>query len=276
MKDIRDKEFDQFFRDKLEDLTAGVPGDMWERISKELEDGQEKVSGGGHIMALVPEKKLLRNRWWRYAAAIALLLGISAVWMNRPKEVIYLNAGSQFRERAVDRVETTENKGEIGELSAGQYAQANSSEEGKSEIPVMARQERKSEGMSDIIKQSIERKVEKTDEMELVEEGPMLAHNTNMQREEEVDAQVNRIETIVVEENTYAMLDATPEEPIVIEEANALGKKNFDVSHVLNYVVGVVDKGEDKVLAFKRDDEGSISIALNFRSLRKKKQEYIN
>lgn len=271
MSDIQDKTFDRLFKDKLDSFEGNVPTDMWGRISNELDGGEKHGRSEEKVAPFVKPKMRESGIRWSYAASIALLLGIGVVLLNRPKSIIYLNAGNQLPEMAeeLDRY-TVDVPGE-SQWSDQRDVQA---DDEQLEYAALGLHEHDKEDALSAVDWGTQRNTDIHTENPLAE-SDLPASNVAEVKNPTIAVELSE-EPIVVDENAFAVLASNVPHLVVVEDSYPAEKKSFDVSKVLNYVVGVVDKGDDKVLAFKRDDEGSISIAFNLKSLRRKKQDYMN
>lgn len=271
MNDIRDKVFDQLIKDKLEGFLPEVPTTLWDRIHVGLEEQDQKTSP-----AVVPLYTKESSRWWikwSYAAAVAVFLGIGLTFVREPNEVIYLSAQQQQQE-AIEHQDTR-----FMEEAQQAFQDKHQKNQGLNQKTTTSNKVTESPARSVAKATEARPIVQHTDDGSKPHQKLALvqANHDISPKEQAAEIQL-AVEPFVVEENAFTYAQVADTDVVIVDEPGPTNadKRRFGVSNVLNYVVGVVDKNEEKVLAFNHDDEGSISLAFNRKALKKRKQSYAN
>jgi len=236
MQPIRDKDFDQLFKDAFADAEVTPSRDLWSNIESEI----------------VPKKKRIIPIYWLSAAAILL---ISAIGILLYQQQNTTNAGKQLANNSIKQT-----KQEVKEPIAKDTAVENIE-------PVLAV---KPKAVNAIAKTKLKSEVRTT---KLNETRSMLTA-PEMQKQETVIAKVEepekdlktKIEEAILQpkEEVVTAAVATPvktDEPVNDNEQNNKGIRN--VGDVVNLIVNKMDKRKDKLIQFRTDDDDSSLSSIN-------------
>ncbi|QNL50429.1 hypothetical protein H8S90_02050 [Olivibacter sp. SDN3] len=240
---MQDKLFDREIKNIVHNYEPRAPVDLWGKIERELDVNHPKV--------VAINRGRARVSWLKIAAAIVALLG-AVSWFTRQKnEVIYLQA---------DKSKTT-----LANERPNSFARMaiKSSINSNKEVSVLPR---------DAEHSTLSEHFPSRD----IKETLYVEHGTVERRGGRIEQEVSR-PMLAVSEDRIPSLLAVNSLPLVnvnnvaIEEpAKPLEKekRTLAVSDLLNYVVAPMNKGEEKVLSFTNDDEGSIKLAINLKALK--------
>lgn len=242
MEHMQDEHFDRWMKDKLSTYEPEVPPFVWAGIDHQLRKKEEE------------KVKVVRysfRKWMAMAAAaIVILCSVAFLKWEASSEVIYLKAESA-PEAAPRRFESSSPSPEV--LTALQGGRPDPEAAVKMVSKGSAEERHLASGRQD---------------QSPAYRSPAL-----------LDASVHR-ETLFVKKSSPPLnlphLKAIPlpqvrlepdEEPVLMADVSTR-KNGFQISGLLNSVVAAVDKGEQKFIEFKNDDEGSLSFAVNVKSVK--------
>lgn len=242
MEPMQDKLFDKDIRDMVHNYEPQVPADLWKKIESELDGNRHKV---------VEINSNKTGGWWlKIAAAIVALLG-GISWLTQQRnEVLYLHADKS-------NITVTEEPPET-------FAQTT----GKSNIEF--------DGNTSVLPHDAEAPIIVAHFASERMEEPVLYAETGKDaaRERRLDQEVSG-PLLALGERSSRDLVFVREIPLakinggIIEASTTQQKKKtLMVSDLLNYVVAPMNKGEEKVLSFTNDDEGSIRLAISLKALK--------
>lgn len=236
-----DETFDKGIREKFESFEPKIPNDLWSSIAEQLDEN-----------AVMPITGRAKRKspfvWLRVAAAIAVLIGLGMYYVRRTPEVVYLSA----KEEAINE--------KVKEEEAKAPVQA----ETKSGDIVDDRQAAKSYDYASNVRSK--------EQAAAVTESPLI-------EDEQVELRrpVIEEEVIAIHAPLYEMDDASENKvQLALVKTPALSdkvlklreKKSFGVDEILNYVVRSVGHGEERVLSFASDDEGTLKVAVDLKAIK--------
>ncbi len=249
-----DNPFDRHIRDKMKNFTPDVSAGLWDKI----EAGLARKTPDE---AAMPVRRRTVSVAWRWAAAAVLLVGVLSYWASRPVPVIYLQG------------KTAAPMAETHAQPAGPVAASRPAGETASVMPGRTRTAR-----------ALPRKVRSE---------PIPAATAPIQEVLPSEPAVKQTPAVQLPPAaTPPSLRATPETgssgsdiaevpdlqpPVVLDDtaaemlASAPRSNPFGVSQLLNFVVGTVDRREEKAVLFSSDSEGSIKIEFNLARNRSRK-----
>lgn len=262
----KDKEFDSYIKEKLENAEVKVPAFLWDSIEKELELEQPQI-----VETPSKEKKKSKILYLYYSGAIAavlcLFIGIGIFYQsdfNAVKTTKDLNAESELK--------ISES---LPETSSPNLA---SSSEWTESAPILI--EEKSHWKGNIrlentkspilthedIEISTDETIQKIDlpvQYAQILSKPQLA-NLEVSKDLEL---LHSSEAFIAHSSEIIEKNSTsPATPNSLSESMDIeGSQNTPrgVSRILNFVVATVDKREEKFIYFTQDKEGSIKAELN-------------
>jgi len=252
---MQDKQFDQFFKDKVGRFEPPVPGHIWENIQQQLDPGPTVVL-----------HKKRRNVWWiQVAAAVVLVVGATVFYINRPTEVVYLTAkkvqeaGERRQNEGIVSTklkiaETRENavNNKENSLAVEQVSQV-------SEVNVIPRQ----------IAQKHHVDTKKTFDVPMSgSEAVEIMHPVMVDEIKTADLVATAIEKAISVQNEMprqaSFVDSVSNEPM----KRVKNKKEFAAGDILEYVASSVNPRNEKIVSFASDEEGTIKVAVNFKALK--------
>ncbi len=236
-----DETFDKGIREKFESFEPKIPNDLWSSIAEQLDENPMMPIAGR-------AKRKNTFTWLRVAAAVAVLIGLGMYYVRPTSEVVYLSAKEEVIDKKVKEEE----------------AKASVRLETKSGDIVDDRQASKSYDYASNVRRKEQAAI-------ALESRAAEAEHVELRRpviEEEVFA---------VEAPSYERGDGSPSHvqlslvktPVLSDKSFKLReKKSFGVDEILNYVVRSVGHGEEKVLSFASDDEGTLKVAVDLKAIK--------
>jgi hypothetical protein len=235
---MSDKEFDKLFQQKFEALEVEPSGAVWKGIEIEVrQKGKPK-----------------RDKYILWGAAASILLVIaSAIWFAPQKEKIWLQ-----QEKLV-----------IADSSGPERSPV---------LPDKSKEERK---MTADAREPVQVAVDVEQPQQLATKKPPAEQARSLNPAEVAEVPQPTVEEIpnadaigalnAIASTVVKMDDELPKESLVIAAAtedapDERGRKGRDVKSIgdlVNFVVGKVDKRQDKLIQFKDNDEGSFITGLN-------------
>lgn len=243
---MRDKTFDNSIRDKVRAFEPHVPENVWANIEAGLDQKP--------LVSLDRGKN--KFFWLRVAAVTLVFIGAGMFYINRPREVIYLTANGKKEniKAIVSSIESTTGQKPSGQENENKVEQI-------IRKPFVGQQ-----------KAAIEKAEEQAlvavllEETNLTASAPVLEHP--ILAEEVKRPELNALYSSVQEKKLVNVFIDEQPGLIVLAREPSKDKKRFGVSDLLNYIVKPVNQGDQKVLSFADDDEGSIRVAVHLKALK--------
>jgi len=239
MQPIRDKDFDQLFKDTFADAEVTPSRDLWSNIESEI----------------APKKKRIIPVYWLSAAAILLVATIGILIYQQQ------NTTHQGKQLANNVIEKT--KPEVKEPIAQDTA-VTTVESIEPVLPVRPK------AVNAIAKTKVKKEIKSTG----LKETHSMITAPEMQKQEAVIAKIEepkkdlktKIEEAILQpkEETVTAAVATPvktDEPVNDNEQSNKGIRN--VGDVVNLIVNKMDKRKDKLIQFRTDDDDSSLSSIN-------------
>ena len=239
MQPIRDKDFDQLFKDTFADAEVTPSRDLWSNIESEI----------------APKKKRIIPIYWLSAAAILLVATIGILIYQQQ------NTTHQGKQLANNVIEKT--KPEVKQPIAQDTA-VTTVESIEPVLPVRPK------AVNAIAKTKVKKEIKATG----LKETHSVIAAPEMQKQEAVIAKIEepkkdlktKIEEAILQpkEETVTAAVATPvktDEPVNDNEQSNKGIRN--VGDVVNLIVNKMDKRKDKLIQFRTDDDDSSLSSIN-------------
>lgn len=239
MQPIRDKDFDQLFKDAFADAEVAPSRDLWSNIESEI----------------TSKKKRIIPIYWLSAAAVLLIATIGVLVYQQQ------NTGSGGKHLANNTIEKTKPVVQEPVVKDSSAAIVAPVENIAPVVPVQPK------AVSAIAKTKVKREVKP------VIEQPRIVTAPEMQKQETYIAKIEepkkdiktKIEEAILEpkEGVVTAVVATPvktDEPVNDNEQNK-GIRN--VGDVVNLIVNKMDKRKDKLIQFRTDDDDSSLASIN-------------
>lgn len=239
MQPIRDKDFDQLFKDAFADAEVTPSRDLWSSIESEI----------------TPKKKRIIPIYWLSAAAVLLIATIGVLVYQQQNTS---SGGKQLASNTIEKAKPVVQEPVVKDSSATIVAPV---ENIAPVLPVRPKV------VSAIAKTKVKREVKP------VIGQPRIVTAPEMQKQETIVAKVEepkkdiktRIEEAILQpkEEVVTAVVATPvktDEPVNDNEQNK-GIRN--VGDVVNLIVNKMDKRKDKLIQFRTDDDDSSLASIN-------------
>lgn len=240
MQPIRDKDFDQLFKDAFADAEVTPSRDLWSNIES----------------GITPKKKRIIPIYWLSAAAV-LLIATVGVLVYQQQDTI--KGGKQLASNTIEKTKPTVQEPIIKD-SAKTIV-----EPVENIAPVVPVQPK---AVSAIAKTKVKQTVKP-----LVEQ-PRIVTAPEMQKQETYIAKIEepkkdiktKIEEAILQpkEEIVTAVVATPvktDDPVNENEPSSKGIRN--VGDVVNLIVNKMDKRKDKLIQFRTDDDDSSLASIN-------------
>lgn len=249
-----DNPFDRHIRDKMKNFTPDVSAGLWDKIEAGLARQTPDRAAMSVRRRTVPVA-------WRWAAAAALLVGVLSYWASRPVPVIYLQG------QAAAPVAETDTQ-PAGPVTASRPTRpAASGMPGRTPIARATPRKTRSEPIPAVAVPIPEAVTSEpvVKQMSTARPSPVAAPSSPRATPEAGSSG----------SDTSGVPDVQP--PVVLDDtaaemlASTPRSNPFGVSQLLNFVVGTVDRREEKAVQFSSDSEGSIKIEFNLARNRRKK-----
>ena len=239
MQPIRDKDFDQLFKDAFADAEVTPSRDLWSNIESEI----------------TPKKKRIIPIYWLSAAAVLLIATIGVLVYQQQNTS---SVGKQLASNTIEKAKPVIQEPVVKGSSAAIVAPV------ENITPVLPVQPK---AVSAIAKTKVKHEIKPAVEQQRIVTAP------EMQKQETVVAKVvepkkdikAEIEEAILQpkEEVVTALVATPvktDEP-VNENEQSKGIRN--VGDVVNLIVNKMDKRKDKLIQFRTDDDDSSLASIN-------------
>jgi hypothetical protein len=240
MQPIRDKDFDQLFKDAFADAEVAPSRDLWSNIESEI----------------TPKKKRIIPVYWLSAAAVLLIATIGVLVYQQQNTS---SGGKQLANNTIEKTKPVLQEQVVKDSSATIVAQV------ENIAPVVPVQPK---AVSAIAKTKVKQAVKP------VVEQPLIVTAPEMQKQETIIAKVEepkkdiktKIEEAILQpkEEIVTAVVATPvktDDPVNENEQSNKGIRN--VGDVVNLIVNKMDKRKDKLIQFRTDDDDSSLASIN-------------
>ncbi|MGN8058427.1 hypothetical protein ACTJKN_19245 [Pedobacter sp. 22163] len=240
MQPIRDKDFDQLFKDAFADAEVTPSRDLWSNIESEI----------------TPKKKRIIPIYWLSAAAVLLIATIGVLVYQQQN---ISSGGKQLASNTIEKTKPLVQEPVVKDSSATIVAPV------ENITPVLPVQPK---AVSAVAKTKVKQDVKPAAEQ------PRIVTAPEMQKQETIVAKVEepkkdiktRIEEAILQpkEEVVTALVATPvntDEPVNDNEQSNRGIRN--VGDVVNLIVNKMDKRKDKLIQFRTDDDDSSLASIN-------------
>jgi hypothetical protein len=237
MQPIRDKDFDQLFKDAFADAEVTPSRDLWSSIESEI----------------APKKKRIIPIYWLSAAAVLLVATIGVLVYQQQNTS---SGGKQLASNTIEKTKPVVQEPVVKDSSTTIVAPV------ENIAPVQPK------AVSAIAKTKVKREVKS------VVEQPRIVTAPEMQKQETVMAKVEepkkdiktKIEEAILQpkEEIVTAVVATPvktDDPVNDNEQSNKGIRNM--GDVINIIVNKVDKRKDKLIQFRTDDDDSSLSSIN-------------
>lgn len=238
MEPMQDNIFDRAVKSKVDSFEPKVPDRLWVNISAQLNERN-----------VAPLKKNKKFAWMKMAAAIVLLL-IGATWYtHRSKEVIYLTANTKQQATAEEKQPVLAQNEPMRSASVMDRVVQPMNDEGE-----------KNPSKTTVVQHPIE--------IPITEEMPTSVYRRPVIEEEVSQSALTPIYAGIALTDEIRASNLVQTAVLVQQRDQKKDKKKFEVSDVLNYLIGSMNQGKDKVVSFANDDEGSLKVAVDFKALK--------
>ncbi|RBQ03380.1 hypothetical protein [Pedobacter miscanthi] len=241
MQPIRDKDFDQLFKDTFADAEVTPSRDLWSNIESEI----------------APKKKRIIPIYWLSAAAVLLIATIGILVYQQQ------NNSGEGKQLANNNIEKPKPVVEAPVVKDHLPKVIEPVKDIAPILPVGAKPEKAVAKTK--VKQNVVKPVEKL----------QIVTATEMQKQETMIAQVDepnkdikaQIDAVILLQPKVDMLTASntttikTDEPINDNEQSNKGIRNM--GDVINIIVNKVDKRKDKLIQFRTDDDDSSLSSIN-------------
>lgn len=240
MQPIRDKDFDQLFKDAFADAEVTPSRDLWSTIESEI----------------TPKKKRIIPIYWLSAAAVLLIATIGVLVYQQQNTA---KGGKQLASTTIEKAKPT-----VQEPIANDSA-VTIVEPVENIAPVLPVQPK---AVSAIAKTKVK------PEVKAAVEQPRIVTGPEMQKQETIVAKVEepkkdiktKIEEAILQpkQEIVTAVVVTPvktDDPVNENEQSNKGIRN--VGDVVNLIVNKMDKRKDKLIQFRTDDDDSSLASIN-------------
>ena len=254
MERMQDKQFDQFFKDKVGRFEPPVPGHIWENIQQQLDPGPTVVL-----------HKKRRNVWWiQVAAAVVLVVGAIMFYINRPTEVVYLTA------KKVQQQEMPhQGKGVVSAepVAKEKRSHATNNKESSRVVEQVSKARKESAMPKQMAQQSDAGIKASFDDAIPMSEAVKITHPMMADEIKTADLAAIDMETMPAQ---HEMAQREPFEDTVPggPMKRIKNKKELAAGDILEYVASSVSPRNEKIISFASDEEGTIKVAVNFKALK--------
>lgn len=240
MQPIRDKDFDQLFKDAFADAEVAPSRDLWSSIESEI----------------TPKKKRIVPIYWLSAAAVLLIATIGVLVYQQQDSS---SGGKQLASNTIEKTKPVVQEPVVKDSSATIVAPV------ENIAPVLSVQPKV---VSAIAKTKVKQEVVKPVGKQTIITAPeMQKQETYVAKIEEPKKDIKtKIEEAILQpkEEIVTAVVATPvktDEPVNDNEQSNKGIRNM--GDVINIIVNKVDKRKDKLIQFRTDDDDSSLSSIN-------------
>lgn len=242
MQPIQDKEFDKLFRDGLHDVEIEPSQGLWSSIEAEI----------------TPKKKAYSLRYWLVAASMLLFAGVTLV--------VYKQQSDTMPSKSANVISASSRPGKVAEVLPKVVKRDEALlkdlplvENGNSMVVT-----RKSQSRKLLVKIAASVPLEKMDGGSQESENNTLPKILTSLPTEIVIASATK----PLQENIVLAAVEKPQETAIAAEDTSPAKGIKSAGDLINLVVGAVDRGKNKFIRFKTNDEGSTLAAVNIGPFR--------
>lgn len=238
MQPIRDKDFDQLFKDAFADAEVTPSRDLWSNIESEI----------------APKKKRIIPIYWLSAAAVLLIATIGILVYQQQNTS---SRGKQLASNTIEKAKPVVQEPVVKDSLATIVAPV---ENITPVLPVRAK------AVSAIAKIKVKKDVKPAVEQPRIVTAPEM-QKTIIAKVEEPKKDINtKIEEAILQpkEEILTAVVATPvktDDPVNENEQSNKGIRN--VGDVVNLIVNKMDKRKDKLIQFRTDDDDSSLASIN-------------
>lgn len=240
MQPIRDKDFDQLFKDAFADAEVTPSRDLWSNIESEI----------------TPKKKRIIPIYWLSAAAVLLIATICVLVYQQQDTT---KGGKQLASNTIEKTKPAV-KEPIAKDSAKTIV-----EPVENIVPVLPVQPKAVSAIAKIkVKQEVKPAVEQ----------PRIVTAPEIQKQETIIAKVEepkkdiktKIEEAILQPKqeivtAVVVAPVKTDDPVNENEQSIKGIRN--VGDVVNLIVNKMDKRKDKLIQFRTDDDDSSLASIN-------------
>jgi hypothetical protein len=239
MQPIRDKDFDQLFKDAFADTEVTPSRDLWSNIENEI----------------APKKKRVIPIYWLSAAAVLLIATIGILLYQQQNAT---NEGKQLANNTIEKTKPEVKEPIVKDTTATVV------ENMEPVLPVRPKV------ASVIAKTKIKpeaKPITLKEKHSMITAPEMLKQETVVAKVEETKNDIRtKIEKAILQptEDVVTATVATPvktDEPVNDNEQSNKGIRN--VGDVVNLIVNKMDKRKDKLIQFRTDDDDSSLSSIN-------------
>ena len=239
MQPIRDKDFDQLFKDAFADAEVTPSRDLWSNIESEI----------------TPKKRRIIPIYWLSAAAV-LLIATLGVLVYQQQNIS--SGGKQLASNTIEKTKPLVQEPVVKDSSATIVAPV----ENITVLPVQPK------AVSAIAKTKVKQDVKPAVEQQRIVTAPeMQKQETTVAKAEEPKKDIKtKIQEAILQpkEEVVTAVVATPvktDDPVNENEQSNKGIRN--VGDVVNLIVNKMDKRKDKLIQFRTDDDDSSLASIN-------------
>lgn len=243
MHPISDKELDKLFQQRFEEAEIVPSASVWEKINDKM-DGHKRIRPW--------------SSFWIAAASVVLFIG-AGLWFYRPVEVIRLQGASPVAlNNTGEHIQPVEIKEETSTtVSKRQSIEFNWHKSAATDAPNL-----------------IETPVSELNITPNADQTPVTIASTVKKVNTPVSQRKQELKIPARYTGDQSNLDVTqpdmlakteiPEQDITVDEApGRRHKKVRSIGSLVNFVVGQVDRRDDKIIEFKDSEEGSEISGIN-------------
>lgn len=239
MQPIRDKDFDQLFKDAFADAEVSPSRDLWSNIESEI----------------TQKKKRIIPIYWLSAAAVLLIATIGILLYQQQNTT---NEDKQLANNTIEKTKPEAKEPIVKDTTARIV------ENMEPVLPV------RPEAVSAIAKTKVKNEAKPItirEKHSMITAPEMLKHETVIAKVEEPKKDIRtKIEEAILQpkEEVVTAAVATPvktDEPVNDNEQSNKGIRN--VGDVVNLIVNKMDKRRDKLIQFRTDDDDSSLSSIN-------------
>ncbi len=241
MQPIRDKDFDQLFKDAFADAEVTPSRDLWSNIESEI----------------APKKKRIIPVYWLSAAAVLLIATLGILVYQQQNTDGGKKLASNTIEKTKPAVQGPMVKDTVAKIV----------EPVENIAPVLPVQPRAASAIAKTkVKQEVKPVIEK-EKQTIITAPDMQKQETAVAKVEEPKKDIKtKIEEAILQPKEETLIVANPttvktDEPVNDNEQTNKGIRN--VGDVVNLIVNKMDKRKDKLIQFRTDDDDSSLASIN-------------
>jgi len=239
MQPIRDKDFDQLFKDAFADAEVTPSRDLWSNIESEI----------------IPKKKRIIPIYWLSAAAVLLIATIGILLYQQQNNT---NKGKQLANNTIEKPKPTVETPVVKDQPPVVV------EPVKDVVPILPVEAKQARA---IAKTKVKQDKPTLKQQRIITAPEMQKQETIVAKVEEPKKDIRtKIEEAILQpkEETVIVANSTAiktDDPVNENEQNNKGIRN--VGDVVNLIVNKMDKRKDKLIQFRTDDDDSSLSSIN-------------